>query len=213
MAREDRLDDTPLSKLMRSRRRPQSKPVAFPGGDGIDVVFWNPNDEEVAESAADATRYLKDELKLDEFQATLAMESKLYSAEEQRQLLSRVMRDAKDPDSPVGTIEDLREALGPNERDYLCMHLAAFIDERDPHKKENDSQKIVRRILDLKAAGDLSEYLTSCDFGTLRNIALSLADQLPTPTSPSSLDTMSSKWPSDIGLESTPQTPQTPSNG
>jgi hypothetical protein len=213
MKREVSKDDegaTPLARVIRSRTRPISKPIELPDADGLEVVFWNPNDEEVAESAADATRYLKNDLRLDEFQATLAMESNLYKAEEERQLFSRIMRDAKDPESPIGDIEDLRELLTEDIRDYLKNHLAAFIDERDPHRRESDPEKIIRRIHDLKAAGGLSEYLTSCDSDSLKSIALSLAGQLQTPTSPSSLDTSSSNTPNDTVSESIHQTMTSP---
>jgi hypothetical protein len=102
------------------------------------------------------------------------------------------------------TIEELRSELTPDVRKLLMREIAQFADERNPEKRWNgDPQEAVEFVQSLKDAGALSEYLTSCDFGTATNIARLLAEALPTRTRPSSTDTSSSNSPSDSSSDST----------
>lgn len=187
---------TPLARAMRSQKRP-ARVVAFPGLDGAKVAIVNPSDEEVAEAQAAAAQYLKSVLRLDEFQLSLMLERNLYLAEEERQLLVRVLRDPADTEASFGTIEELRQALTPDTRKILMRHLADWIEERSPEKRFNgDPEKVAEFVQGLKDEGALSEYLTSCDFGTATFIARSLAEVLPKRTKPSSGDISSSNSPS-----------------
>jgi hypothetical protein len=194
---DDDSDLTPLARVMRSEKRPHVI-VMFPKLN-VPVAIVNPSDEEVAESAAAATQFLKQELRLDEFQLSLMLDRNLYENEEARQLLSRVLRDPADIDASFATVDELREHLTADVRKILMRHLAGFIATQDPEPKEKDGRDDAAFrgfIEDLKESGDLFEYLTSCDTDMLLRIAISLAEALPKRPSPSSTDTSSSNSPS-----------------
>jgi hypothetical protein len=135
---DDDSDLTPLARVMRSEKRPHVI-VMFPKLN-VPVAIVNPSDEEVAESAAAATQFLKQELRLDEFQLSLMLDRNLYENEEARQLLSRVLRDPADIDASFATVDELREHLTADVRKILMRHLAGFIATQDPEPKEKDGR-------------------------------------------------------------------------
>ena len=187
MGKHDDLPDiSPFARVMRDKARP-SKKIEFPGLDGTPCRLWNPSDGEIDEADVAARKYLTEECKLDALQLSLAIESKLYEAENQRQLLALVVRDVGDPEGTAfATVDDFREWLTPRQREVLMRHLKTYIEERSPERKVGGDENLVGLIRSLKADGVLSDWLIGCDGDSARTIVLSLAEAWPTPTAPNS---------------------------
>lgn len=148
-------------------------------------------DEEIVEAQAAATKYLRDELKLDEFQVAITLDRTLYAFEEARQILARALRSPENPGMKYATVEELRRHLEPDTRRALIELYNTFSQRVSPVSYEKEPGKIAGMIADLKALGPpaQSDYLSCCDIDTLRSIVLAQLSPSPPPPSSSSSDT------------------------
>lgn len=166
-----------------------SKVVEFPTPTGIapfHVRLWVLSDEETRRAVLDAEAWVNEQLK----DKTVSDESAriLLDAEEDRQILCRALRDHSDASSPLTTVDQLRRALNKDMRAVLMQHYLAWCDESSPFKSLGalPLEQKVAALRNFHEAGALSDYLSSCDFDTQRNIALLLADLLFKPQTQSS---------------------------
>lgn len=188
--------ETIFEKAVLAAKRP-AKIIDMPGYPGLKVALLVPSDEEAAQAQASTLFYLTSGgLKLDEFKLSLTMESKLYEAEYERQLLVRVLRNPNAQDLPFATIQSLREGLTAQSRDMIMRILERWTAERNPQKDlEATPERLVELVRTLKAEAALPDWLMSCNFATLISIALALAEALPSVTAPPSSDTGPSSAP------------------
>lgn len=173
------MSDTPFARVM-ARRGRATKTFAWPvlkGEAPRQGCFRMLTDEEIVIAQRNATRYLKDDLKLDEFQLAISLDRNLYAAEEERQLLAAALRDPEHSELPYCTVEDLREHLDPDTRLALMRIYNAFVAERSPITSERDPEKLKALVRDLKEAGALSDGLSCFDTDTLVSIVIALANQ------------------------------------
>lgn len=166
-----------------------AKEVEFPvpiGAKPFRVKLWVLSDDETRSAVIDAEAWVAAQAKGRE----LSDESRqlLLDAEEDRQLLARALRNYTSPDLPLADAETLRRVLNKDSRAILMQHYLAWCDECSPLRSLGafPLEEQVARLRNFHEAGVLSDWLNSCDFVSLKNIALSLADQLFPPPKPSS---------------------------
>lgn len=158
-----------------------SKEIEFPVPAGVapfKVRLWVLSDEETTRAVLDAEAWVAEQIKSREVSA----ESRqlLLDTEEDRQLLARALRNHAAPDMPLADVATLRRVLNKDARAILMQTYLAFCDECSPLRSlgEFSLEEQIARLRNFHEAGALSDWLNSCDFVSLKNIALSLADQL-----------------------------------
>jgi hypothetical protein len=144
------------------------------------------SDTETTSAVLDAERWVADQVK----DRVVSEESRqlLLDTEEDRQLLARALRNATDPSMPLTTVDVLRRVLNKDARAVLMQHYLAWCDECSPLRSLEalPLEEQIARLRNFHEAGALSDWLNSCDFVSLKNTALSLADQLFPQQKPSS---------------------------
>lgn len=166
-----------------------AKTIEFPVPNGVapfKVKLWVLSDTETTSAVLDAERWVAEQLK----DRVVSEESRqlLLDTEEDRQLLARAIRNPSDPSMPLATVEVLRRVLNKDARAVLMQHYLSWADECSPLRSLDayPLEEQIARLRNFHEAGALSEWLSSCDFVSLKNIVLSLADQLFLPPKPSS---------------------------
>lgn len=158
-----------------------AKVIEFPvptGATAFKVKLWVLSDSETTSAVLDAERWVAEQIK----DRPVSEESRqlLLDTEEDRQLLSRALRNAADASMPLASVETLRRVLNKDARAVLMQHYLAWADECSPLRSLGaySLEEQIARLRNFHEAGALSEWLNSCDFVSLKNTALSLADQL-----------------------------------
>lgn len=156
-----------------------SKEIDFPVPTGVasfKVRLWVLSDSETTSAVVDAEAWVAEQTKGRE----ISPESKqlLLDTEEDRQLLARALRNHASPDMPLSDVATLRRALNKDARAVLMQHYLAWCDECSPLRSlgELSLDDQIARLRNFHEAGVLSDWLNSCDFVSLKNIALSLVD-------------------------------------
>lgn len=176
-------------KRATSARDRVSKEIDFPvpaGEETFKIKLWVLSDEETTQAVLHAEAWVAEQIKGREISA----ESRqlLLDTEEDRQLLARAMRNHAMPDMPLVDVATLRRVLNKEARAVLVQHYLAWVDECSPLRSLNalPHAERIAQLRNFHEAGVLPEWLNSCDFGSLKSISLSLADQLFPPAKQSS---------------------------
>ncbi len=169
-----------MLKVMSSADRP-SKLIKWPAPEGeatFDVRLWALSDIEFAEATLAAQDWVFDPKRgMGASPLTVEMQRSLFDAEEERQILARALRNANHPDSPlVANVDDLRRVLTPDARRVLMRVYNTYADECSPIREIEalDAAEAKRMLLDFQKAGELSGWLDSCDFGSLKRFVQQL---------------------------------------
>lgn len=164
--------------------------VAFPGVAGEKVRLWAPSDDEEQQAEVDARQRLTAGLKLSALDLSLASDTKLFRAEEERQLLYRVMRDPDDAtQSYFESADELREALEAPQREALMRELRLWKVERYPELALDDVPAELREgkglldwMAEAKSCGAMATWWASFSSDTQYAIMLSLVETAATAT-------------------------------
>lgn len=166
-----------------------SKTIEFPvlaGEKPFKVKLWVLSDDETKDAVLGAEQWVQEQTK----GRSVSDESRqlLLDTEEDRQLLARALRNPEMPDIPLSDVATLRRVLNKDARAVLMQHYLAWCDECSPLRSLGalSLEDQVSALRNFQEAGALSDWLNSCDFVSLKNIALSLADQLFPPPKQSS---------------------------
>lgn len=166
-----------------------SKEIEFPvpnGAPAFKVRLWVLSDEETTRAVLDAETWVDEQTK----GRALSEESRqlLLDTEEDRQILARALRNHATADLPLCDAATLRRVLNKDARAILMQHYLAWCDECSPLRSlgEFSLEEQIARLRNFHEAGALSDWLNSCDFVSLKNTALSLADLLFPQQKPSS---------------------------
>ncbi len=169
-----------MLKVMSSADRP-SKLIEWPAPDGeksFSVRLWALSDIEFAEATLAAQDWVFDPKRgMGASPITVEMQRSLFDAEEERQILARALRNADKPGEPlVADVDDLRRVLTPDARRLLMRMYNAWADECSPIRELEamDPAEAKRMLLDFQRAGELSGWLDSCDFGSLKRFVQQL---------------------------------------
>lgn len=177
-----------VKRTTSAQERP-AKEIEFPvptGSKPFKVRLWVLSDEETRSAVIAAEKWVTDQLKA----GSISEESRqlLLDTEEDRQLLARALRNNATPDLPLTDADTLRRVLNKDSRAVLMQHYLAWCDECSPLKSLGalSLEEQLARLRNFHEAGALSDWLNSCDFVSLKNTALSLADLLFPQRKPSS---------------------------
>lgn len=169
-----------MLKVMSSADRP-SKLIQWPAPDGettFNVRLWALSDIEFAEATLAAQEWVFDPKRgMGASPLTVEMQRSLFDAEEERQILARALRCADKPAEPlVVDVDDLRRVLTPDARRVLMRVYNSYADECSPIREVEllEPAEAKRMLLDFQRAGELSGWLDSCDFGSLKRFVQQL---------------------------------------
>lgn len=169
-----------MLKVMDSADRP-SKLIRWPAPDGetsFNVRLWTLSDIEFAEATLAAQEWVFDPKRgMGASPLTVEMQRALFDAEEERQILARALRNADDPSAPlVVDVDHLRRVLTPDARRVLMRVYNTYADECSPIREIEalEPAEAKRMLQDFQRAGELSGWLDSCDFGSLKRFVQQL---------------------------------------
>lgn len=177
------------TNALRNRKR-ASKKITFRIEDqDVEIALVVLNHEEIREAEIEAVKYITHpDRKLDPVQLAILSPNALVEQERDLYVLARAIREPDKVDMMPWSVEDVRK-LSVEERIWLLGAYNAFAEERSPIKKAAKPEEVFAFIAELKRTGRLSTWVQCSDGATLRDTVLSLAEALPTPTTPPSLDT------------------------
>lgn len=174
-----------LLEVMNSTQR-ASKLLQWPTPDGeasFEIRLWCLSDEEHALATVAAQEWAFDEKRgIGASPLVAELRRSLFDAEEERQILLRALRRGDDASIPlVVEPDDLRRVLTPDARLALMRAYNGWVDECSPIRHlesgKYSAAEMKAMLRDFRNAGQLSDWLDSCDFASLKSIVLRLADQ------------------------------------
>lgn len=166
-----------------------SKEIEFPVPNGsapFKVRLWVLSDEETTQAVITAEAWVEEQIK----GRVISSDSRqlLLDTEEDRQLLARALRNHAMPDMPLADVATLRRVLNKEARSVLMQHYIAWTDECSPLRRLDDlpMEEQLAKLRNFYESGVLSDWLSSCDFVSLKGFVLLLADRLFQPAKPNS---------------------------